>query len=305
MRRLDLNEVLANVTQMLSHLIGEHIQLQCSYGPALPRVDADAGMIEQVIVNLAVNARDAMPHGGRLTISTQHESVSADQARQNPDARAGQFATLTVTDTGCGMDAETLSHLFEPFFTTKEVGKGTGLGLAMTYGIIKQHNGWIKAASRPNHGTTFKLFLPACDAAETKAPAPPSLPASTFHRGSETILVVEDEEPVRQLIQGCLEQHGYRVLIATDADEALRVWESTGPAVDLLLTDIVMPGGMSGRDLADKLRKTRPDLKIILSSGYNREISAEPGEFPAWTCLPKPYDPVTLAQTVRRCLDAH
>ncbi|MBI5393716.1 MAG: PAS domain S-box protein [Verrucomicrobia bacterium] len=304
MRRLDLNDALSNVTQMLGHLIGEHILLQCNYGPALPRIEADAGMMEQIIVNLAVNARDAMPAGGRLIISTQLETVSPGQAQKNPEARAGQFVTLTVTDTGCGMDEATRSHLFEPFFTTKEVGKGTGLGLAMTYGIIKQHNGWIEAASQVNQGTTFKIFLPACAAGEPPASTSQTSSGLDSCRGSETLLVVEDEEPVRHFLQACLERQGYRILTAASGADALRAWESAAGKVDLLLTDIVMPGGMSGRELAEKLCATQPGLKVILSSGYSREISAELGDFPAWICLPKPYDPVTLAQTVRRCLDA-
>jgi CheY-like chemotaxis protein len=244
-----------------------------------------------------------MPHGGRLTIGTHLETITPEQARQNADARPGQYVTLTVTDTGCGMDEETRSHLFEPFFTTKEVGKGTGLGLAMTYGIVKQHNGWIEAASRINQGTTFKLFLPACPTGAAAAPQPAASAPAETDCGCETILVVEDEEPVRQFIRDCLEKRGYRVLIAASGADAVRVWESAGGNVDLLLTDIVMPGGMSGRELAARLRKAQPGLKVILSSGYSREIAAQTGDFPAWLCLPKPYDPATLALTVRRCLD--
>ena len=301
-RRVHLNDLLGDVYKMLSRLIGEHIALQCSYGPELPWIEADPGMIEQVIVNLAVNARDAMPKGGRLTIATHTEIVSPAEARSDPEARSGRFVTLTVTDTGTGMDPSTRERLFEPFFTTKEVGKGTGLGLATVYGIVKQHNGWIDVVSEPDQGSTFRVFVPVCEA-PAAAPTAPE-PKQELPRGTETVLVVEDEEPVRKFATATLRRCGYHVLEAACGIDAVGVWENHD-RIDLLLTDMVMPGGMSGRELAEDLTSRRPDLKVIYTTGYTRDmVGGDTGYLTNENYLPKPYTLTGVATAVRRRLDA-
>jgi len=299
---LNLNEVLSNISKMLHRLLGEHITLQCNFTPNLPPIEADAGMLEQVVVNLAVNARDAMPKGGRLVLSTQTEVLGPEVARSNPQARAGRFVVLRVADAGCGMDPTTLARLFEPFFTTKDVGKGTGLGLATVYGIVKQHNGWLEVTSQVGRGTTFKVFLPA---AESSAPATEPIPKFNQDpvRGTETILLVEDDPSVLLLARTCLSRCGYHVLEAPNGVDALRVWREHDGQVDLLLTDMVMPAGMSGRDLAEQLRLARPDLRVLYSSGYSQELQ-DVGRLSIDALLPKPYDPRALLQAVRRRLDA-
>jgi len=301
---LDLNEVLRNIYSMLHRVLGEHITLRCNYEPDLPHIAANAGMLEQVIVNLAVNARDAMPKGGSLFLATHCENLGADDLQRNPEARSGRFVVLTVTDTGSGIDPQLLPRIFEPFFTTKEIGKGTGLGLATSYGIIKQHQGWIEVASRLDHGTTFIIYLPAMQTktsigiSSAESPRDPGC-------GKETILLVEDDPSVLALAKTCLQRCGYRVLEAKSGPEALRLWKETDGQADLLLTDMVMPGGMSGRDLADQLRTIRPDLKVIYSSGYSPEtLEDNSGPAAQDRYLPKPYKPIMLTQTVRALLDA-
>ena len=301
-QQVNLNDSLANIYKMLSRLLGEHISLQCDYAADLPCVEADAGMIEQVIMNLAVNGRDAMPKGGRLRIATQAEDIGTEYVRRNAETHAGRFVTLTVTDTGCGMDRSTLGRLFEPFFTTKEIGKGTGLGLATVYGIIKQHCGWIEVASEVGRGSTFKIFLPSCAAPKTGAA--PDAPASPMVGGHETILVVEDETVVRNLVRTCLLRCGYHVLEAANGVEALEVWQQHQEAIDLLLTDMVMPEGLTGRELAERLQAAKPGLKVIYTSGYSPEmIGTDPSLRPGANYLPKPYNPETLARMVREHLD--
>ncbi len=302
-QRLDLNEVLADVYKMLYRILGEHIALQCNYAPELPAVEADPGMIEQVIMNLAINARDAMPKGGRLVITTQTEMVDRAAAARNLEAREGRFVVLSVTDTGCGMDQATVNRVFEPFFTTKDVGKGTGLGLATVYGIVKQHNGWLEVASQVGQGSTFRIFLPSVAPTQAKRADEPST-ALTVPGGRETILLVEDEPAVRTLALACLRQLGYRVLEAANGPEALRLFREHHHNISLLLTDLIMPEGMNGHDLAQQLRMTQPNLKAIFSSGYSREIigsdsGLQHGDF----FLPKPYEFAALARLVRHCLD--
>ena len=304
MGRHNLNTVLENIQRMLTRALGEHIALHCAYVPDLPAIEADAGMMEQVIVNLAVNARDAMPKGGSLTLATSVEEVGPDQAQRHPEARAGRFVVLTVTDTGCGMDTATLAHVFEPFFTTKEVGKGTGLGLATAFGIVKQHNGWIEAASQLGAGTTFKIFLPIASASSEVSPAAPA-PTIPPSSGGEIILLVEDDPALRNLTNLALRRAGYRVFQAGNGVEALKVWQDIQGQADLLLTDMVMPAGLNGVDLAKQLRLSAPGLKVIYSSGYSREMLDEFGGLPAGDLyLPKPYNPALLLHTVRRRLDA-
>jgi PAS domain S-box-containing protein len=301
---LVLNQVIADLTKMLKRIIGENIDLQCHYAEPLPFVKADAGMIEQVLLNLSVNARDAMPRGGRLLISTGTASFDAAQARNHPDGRAGDFVCLTVADDGTGIAPEHLPRIFEAFFTTKEVGKGTGLGLATVYGIVQQHLGWIEVTSRPGAGATFKIFLPAI------APPPGatavSLAKTQIPGGAETILLVEDEYAVRMITRRTLESKGYKVYEATTAREALEVWRGHAEEIALLLTDIVMPQGITGRDLTDELRAQRPALRVIFMSGYSSDVIGQDTEFFRRIkshFLQKPFSAQALLQTVRRCLD--
>jgi signal transduction histidine kinase/DNA-binding response OmpR family regulator len=299
---LDLNEVIANVSRMLQRVLGEHILFVPRYMPALPTVYADGGMIEQILMNLALNARDAMPRGGQLTISTESVILTEAQARQQPQAKAGQFVCLTVTDTGCGIDPAILNRIFDPFFTTKEPGKGTGLGLTTVYSIVQQHSGWIEVHSEPGRGATFKVFLPA----STYPRQPASICVEQTHpaRGAETILVVEDETVVRDLVAEILSQHGYRVLTAESGVEALKVWAQHEDDIDLVLTDMVMPGGINGRELAERLRKERPAVKIIYTSGYSPGMAGKDlGLMEGFNFLPKPYRPAKLTAMIRGCLD--
>jgi len=260
-------------------------------------------MVEQVIMNLAVNARDAMLKGGTVSVSTISAEVDSAYVQTHPEARPGSFVCLRVTDTGCGMDPATLNHIFEPFFTTKEVGKGTGLGLATVYGIVKQHEGWVEVASEPGLGTTFEVFFPASSATAAAKPLEPR-PAVEIPGGKETILVVEDEPVLRDMAHIMLRGCGYRVLEAGSGVEALRIWERHQAAIDLVLTDMAMPEGMTGMELAQKLHSTNPKLKIIFASGYSME-NLDSGFLREGHAvfLQKPYTHVTLAQAVRECLD--
>jgi CheY-like chemotaxis protein len=262
-------------------------------------------MIEQAVLNICVNARDAMPGGGKVTIRTRAVEISAHEARQRAEASPGTFLLLEISDEGCGMDEQTMARIFEPFFTTKEIGKGTGLGLSTAYGIVKQHDGWIEVRSFPLQGSTFSLYLPLgrADASNSGgAAARPKPPAP--NGGTETILLVEDEAPLRRIVKMLLEKAGYRVLEASYGLQALAVWESAQGAIDLLLTDMVMPEGMSGRELATKLRTLQPTLSVIYTSGYSPELadpalSVETKSF----FLSKPYKPADLLALVRRSLD--
>ena len=300
---LDLNTVLQNLQNMLPQMLGEDIALATRYQPNLPRIEADAGMIEQIVLNLAVNARDAMPKGGKLLIATSAVEVGVTHVRQHPEARAGWFVCLTVTDTGCGMDHKVLQRLFEPFFTTKEVGKGTGLGLATIYGMVKQHQGWIEVQSEIGAGSTFKVYLPVANETHN-TPATPAVEHKPAQGSQETILVVEDETGLLELVRNVLQGYHYQVLAASSGVEAVRVWEEHNGRVDLLLTDMIMPGGMTGNDLATKLRKQKPGLKVIYTSGYSSELMGKDSGASDTSFLAKPYLPLELAQAVRKCLDA-
>jgi CheY-like chemotaxis protein len=260
--------------------------------------------MEQVLVNLCVNARDAMPRGGRVAINTVLVNLEALSPVGNPDRRPGRFVCLTVSDTGVGMNAETLGRIFEPFFTTKEVGKGSGLGLSVVYGIVQQHHGWIEAESAPGQGTTFRIYLPhQSGKPEPLTPAPTS--QAEIVPGSETILVVEDEAPVRELVCSILQDCGYQVLEAPNGRAALEVWKQHRDRVDLLLTDMVMPEGISGGELADRLVAEKPDLKVLCCSGYSVEfISRHFQASGTASFLPKPYTPAVLTRKVREVLDA-
>src|ERR1051325_8029236 len=300
-RRLDLNEVVSNMTMMLGRILGEDIVLQLNYWPQPVHVLADASMIEQVLLNLAVNARDAMPTGGQLAIRMTTATPTARQMFYHPEARGGSFICMSVSDSGCGIAPENLRRIFEPFFTTKEVGKGTGLGLATVYGIVKQHQGWIEVNSQPGAGTTFRVYFPTSDKA---VDAPEKAARDDKVRGGhETILVVEDEPVLRELARMILKDYDYEVLEAATGHEALKVWEKHKGKIDLLLTDMVMPEGMSGRELAEKLRRQKPELKVIYTSGYSADVMGQENGVRDIKFLQKPYPPPELAQAVRECLD--
>jgi CheY-like chemotaxis protein len=265
-------------------------------------VEADVGMIEQVVMNLAVNARDAMPNGGMLTLSTQEIEITEAAGRAQHEGHLGHFVCLSVTDTGCGMSQETLGRIFEPFYTTKEVGKGTGLGLATAYGIIKQHQGWIEVTSVQHVGTTFKVFIPI--SSSTEAVREKGEEQLSVRRGhNETILVVEDEPNLRAMALDSLKEHGYKVLQAAQGIEALDIYKAHNNGIDLVLTDIVMPGGMTGFELGQQIRAWRPDIKIIYTSGYSAEILNDAPADSNRTFLPKPYSLRQLSRVVRECLD--
>lgn len=299
---LDLNEVLTNVSSMLRRLIGEPIHLQLELSSEALLLEADAGMLDQVAMNLAVNARDAMPKGGRLILRTEVVTVERSGMQRNPEAQLGRFACWSVIDNGCGMDAQTLKRVFDPFFTTKGVGKGTGLGLSMVYGIVKQHNGWIEVNSEVGKGTTFKIYFPLTSKPSSARKG--DVASVKVKGGTETVLVVEDDPAVRQLAVRYLRQYGYLVLEAANGIEALRLWEKSHDQIHLLLTDMVMPEGMSGQELAARCQAARPKLKVIYFSGYSlaaitREVELVEGV----NFVAKPFEPMDLLKTVRECLD--
>jgi two-component system, cell cycle sensor histidine kinase and response regulator CckA len=300
---LDLNGVLRNLNSILPRLLGEDIALEIACAPETPSVEADAGMVEQVLMNLAVNARDAMPRGGRLHLATTEVIVNDAHVKAHRNARPGCYACIIVTDTGCGMSAETLSRLFEPFYTTKAVGKGTGLGLATAYGIVKQHQGWIQVESQLNAGTTFKIFLPASGQPVAAAPEEETAPASPCVGHQETILLVEDEPDLRQMVQAHLADCGYTVLEAANGSQALQVWDANAGRINLVLTDVVMPEGMSGFDLVGKLREHTPDISVIFSSGFSADLACGEQQLGGAVFLPKPYSLQQLSRVVRDCLD--
>jgi PAS domain S-box-containing protein len=298
---LDLNQVVADTEQMLRRLIGEDIAIEMRLDPEIGRVKVDPGQLSQVIVNLAVNARDAMPEGGRLTLETGNAFLNSAYTRENPGVAPGAYARLTIRDTGTGMGPEVLDHIFEPFFTTKGPGKGTGLGLPMVYGTIKQSGGHIEVETAPGRGTTFHIYLPLHR--EASAAGAPEDGSSDLPRGAETVLVVEDEEGVRDFARRVLERCGYRVLEAASGAEALGIAAGHPGTIDLLATDVVMPGA-NGRVLAEQLSGVRPDLKVLYISGYADEEVLRRGVAEAGAAfLPKPFTPAALASKVREVLD--
>jgi len=302
-RVLDLNLTVSKLLDMLRRVIGEDIELHCEFGASLPPILADESNLEQVVMNLVINARDAMPQGGRIALSTRTAKLAPADLNRHPMARAGEFVCLDIADTGCGMTPEILSHIFEPFYTTKEVGKGTGLGLATVYGIVTQLDGWIEVASKPGEGTRVQIFLPPC---ETPAEVAPRTPApSPLRGGSETVLVVEDEPAVREIMTEVLRDYGYRVWEAGDGPEALALWAKCGAEIDLLVTDIVMPNGIKGNVLASRLQAEKAGLKVIFASGYSSDFGTEANPLQAGCIfLEKPYKPEVLVKAVRDCLDA-
>jgi PAS domain S-box-containing protein len=302
LRPVDLNESIAGVSAMLHRIIGEDVALRVKPGLSLPLVQADPGMMEQALMNLVLNARDAMPKGGTLTVETSAVTMGEPDARLHPNGRPGQFVRLRVADTGCGMTPETMSRVFEPFFTTKPPGKGTGLGLATVHGIAQQHQGWVEVESQPGKGTTFKMYFPA--AGQIAKAAPREQAPGVALGGAETILLVEDEPALRDLARIILERQGYRILEAGSGVAALSVWADHAAEISLVITDMVMPDGMTGQELAERLTGSKPSLKVIYSTGYspealNQNLNLESG----LNYLPKPYDPRALVRAVRNRLD--
>jgi PAS domain S-box-containing protein len=299
---LDLKEVVANIAKMLQRTLGEQVQLQFKFFEEPLFIHADAGMIDQILLNLAVNARDAMPKGGQIMIETSAVEFDEVNAAGTLSARPGSFACLSVTDTGTGIPPEIMPRIFEPFFTTKEVGRGTGLGLATIFGIVQQHKGWINVESNVGQGSTFRVYLPRlARMAEKKslwaAPA-------AVRGGDETILLVEDESPLRDSIQTSLLRLGYRVLEASTGDEAWELWKQHRGQIQLLLTDMVMPGGMTGTELAAKLLRDNPRLKVIYTSGYSAEIAGKDFVLEhGVNFLAKPFRARELAEMIRNLLD--
>jgi two-component system, cell cycle sensor histidine kinase and response regulator CckA len=300
--RLDLNDVVKNMARMLQRILGEDIAMVLDLLPGALVVSADAGMMEQVLLNLAVNSRDAMPRGGQLRVETSMVDLDSAAIARMPQARAGAFVCLTTSDTGTGIPAQVLPRIFEPFFSTKELGRGTGLGLATVYGIVQQHEGWILVDSELGVGTTFRVYLPRQSGRILEAPRRWTPIASPG--GHETILFVEDEPALRALIGNLLSRRGYRVLVAASGPEALEQWRAHASEVNLLLTDLVMPDGMSGFDLGARLAGEVPWLRVIYTSGYSPEIAGRGQALVAGVnFLAKPFDPDLLLCTVRAALD--
>ena len=299
---VDLNELINSMTMMLGRILGEDIALQLKYSPEPAVVQADSSMMDQVLLNLVVNARDAMPKGGKLAVEVAVVDVGSRHLASHPEARAGKFACLSVVDSGTGITPANLRRIFEPFFTTKEDDQRTGFGLATVYGIVKQHQGWIEAESELGKGATFRVYIPV---SKEKSDATSKKPAKQAVKGGdETILVVEDEAPVLELVSKALTAYGYNVLQAVSGTKAMDVWKKSKSKIDLLLTDVVLPDQLNGRELAERLKKAKSKLKVIYSSGYSpevigKDIVLQKGQF----FLQKPYDLQKLAVTVRTCLD--
>jgi signal transduction histidine kinase/CheY-like chemotaxis protein len=300
-RIVDLNSIIAEMGKMLPRLIGEHIEYGFTPASDLCSVQADPGQVEQVLMNLAVNARDAMPDGGKLQVHTANVDIGLAEAARRPAMAVGSYALISVADTGHGMDEETKAHIFEPFFTTKEVGKGTGLGLATVYGIVKQSRGYIWVESQPGQGTTFEIFLPSTTATPTAAVV--DAPVARAHRRSGTILLVEDEAGVRDLAHEFLKAAGYKVLEAYDGADALDIAARYSGAIDLLLTDMVMPR-LSGRELMRALRETRPEVRVVIMSGYSEFSSGGNDGGLQFASLAKPFSMSSLVEKIDEVLDA-
>ena len=297
---LDMSVLIYDLLKMLRRLLGENIETDFQTSGDV-WVQADAGMLEQVVMNLCINARDAMPNGGRLTVRTTSVDRNSESPKRHADARPGRFVRLGVTDNGCGMEESVFKRLFEPFFTTKEVGKGTGLGLATVYGIVQQHQGWIEVESVPGKGSSFYIYFPALAAATEKTDIREH--SEEVRGGAETILLVEDDLSLRRSTALCLRKLGYAVLEAGNGVDALKIWEQRRQGVELVLTDMVMPGAISGLDLVQRMRKVKPSLKALLTSGYSTELARVSQSGPEIAYLAKPWSAAALAKIVRQCLD--
>lgn len=305
-KAINLSETVQNMRKMLAQLLGERHEIQMDCAAKLPVARLNDGSVEQILVNLALNARDSMPDGGKISVGTSLEVLDKTTASRHPDARPGRFVCLTVMDAGCGMTPELLARVFDPFFTTKEVGKGTGLGLSTVLSIVQQHQGWIEVTSQVGRGSTFKILLPVWEEApaNTSTAQPPAVPMPPPGSG-ETVLVVEDEASVREIARVALERSGYAVFDAADGCKALAIWEKNHDAIDLLVTDMVMPNGLSGGALARTLQSRNPRLRVICTSGYNPEFIKK--DLPATRdiiFLPKPYDSQTLLSAVKKALES-
>jgi two-component system, cell cycle sensor histidine kinase and response regulator CckA len=306
MKIVDLNKLVLEMEKLLHRLIGEDLELSSELDPQLGKVKVDPGQIEQVILNLTVNARDAMPGGGKLVIRTSITEVGPERASDVTGGRQtikpGSYAQLSISDTGVGMSEETKSRLFEPFFTTKEPGKGTGLGLSMVFGIVEQAGGRIEVESAPGRGSVFTILFPIIPTTDESVPAAGVDSSYSELGGTETILVVEDDSFVRKLVTNVLQRAGYRVLEAERGDAALRILETEARDPELLLTDLVM-AGMSGSQLADKVAHSRPGIKIIFMSGYTSDAAAVKGIMDSTVAfLQKPFSPIRLLQKIRESL---
>ena len=301
-RQIDLNELIKNLNKMLTGMIHENITFVSKLDSQIRKIEMDPVQIEQIIMNLAVNARDAMPDGGTFTIETQNVHLDESYRQDHPEVIPGDYVLLAVNDTGHGMDEETLEHIFDPFYTTKEVGKGTGLGLSTVYGIVKQSGGFIWVYSEPEHGTTFKIYLPAIEETEKKQETLPE--RQDILSGDESILLVEDEESLRKMAKMALEGWGYSVIEAANGNDALSVIEKAEHSkFDCLVTDVIMPQ-MGGKELSDKLLKKYPKLKILFVSGYSKNTIAHHGVIDEGVSfLQKPFTPQELAQKIRKLLD--
>jgi PAS domain S-box-containing protein len=299
---LDLNHIVIELSKMLQRLIGEDVDLRMELAADLGKVKADPNQLEQVLMNLVVNARDAMPKGGKLTVETSNEHLDEKFADSHMSVPAGRYVMLAVTDSGCGMDAQTQARIFEPFFTTKEVGKGTGLGLATVYGIVKQSEGSIWVYSELGRGTTFKIYLPVAEGSMGEAPA--TINDLELSRGAETVLLVEDEEVVREMATEILRESGYLVLEAKDPNEALTLAAQYRKEIHVMLTDVVMPQ-MSGRELAEQLMPIRPDMKVLYMSGYTDDAIVHHGVLEeGMAFIAKPFSINALTRKIRETLDA-
>jgi signal transduction histidine kinase/ActR/RegA family two-component response regulator len=296
---VNLNDLVSDTQRMLMRTLGEDIAIRVSLGDRLAAVRVDPGQVQQILLNLSVNARDAMPSGGALSIQTRNVVLTEATSRAHSVAKPGQYVVLTVSDEGTGMSAATLAQIFEPFFTTKPKGRGTGLGLSTVFGIVEQSGGHIRVVSAPGKGTTFWVFLPAVGERPHEAAEPRE---AALPRGTETILLAEDDDELRTLTARVLTAQGYRVLEASDGVDALRVAEEHSGALDLLTTDMVMPA-MGGHDLANELTARRPGLKVLFVSGYSDEMVGRGALGPGDAFLQKPVDPKTLARKVREVLD--
>ena len=302
LRVVNLNDIVRNLLKMLQRIIGEHIEIKMTLAEDLVRVRADAGQLEQVLMNLSVNARDAMPQGGRLTLETRNVELDEDFVRAHIGSAAGPHTLLAVSDTGMGMDAETQARIFEPFFTTKGPGHGTGLGLAMVYGVVKQSGGYIAVHSQVGQGTTFQIYLP--QVAEKAETSESKKPQRDRKQGSETVLLVEDDAAVRELVDSMLTAQGYNVLVSRDPQDVETICERHAGRIHLLLTDMVLPG-MSGREIAKRVGSLRPDVKVLFMSGYTDDALAHSHGFEEpLAFLQKPFSSVTLATKIREVLDA-
>jgi PAS domain S-box-containing protein len=297
---IDLNEIVSGMRTLLERVLGEDVAVIMDLDPLLGHVTADPGQLEQVILNMAVNARDAMPEGGQLALETRHVDVDPTYARQKMDMAPGPYEVLSICDTGVGMDAATVGRIFEPFFTTKAVGKGTGLGLATAYGIVKQSGGHIMVSSEQGSGTTFRIYLPRTETSES---APVAVEEAAARRGTEVVLLAEDDANLRALTRDILASEGYAVLESQDVEDAIRIAERQDGTIHLLVTDVVMPH-MSGRALADAVKRFRPDVKVLYMSGYTDDAIVHHGVLdPGIALLQKPFTPDALARKVREVLD--